>query len=187
MRLSALKDDHGYNPNSQESRVFLDGKELKQCVTADEELGKALVNKLNEQGIAYIEPGTDKVARKWVKGKVEIKPSLNSRKSSNHGVIMETKILRKIEVALGSQAKYFDIKIDELLVKEDDYSSYSVSFEPKKVEDQEYNVVGGKHSFQFDIDELDDISLIFGEDTEMEVTAENIYQQLYWHEATEAV
>lgn len=42
MRLSADKNDPGYGPGYINAKVFLDGVELKDCVTADEEKGECL-------------------------------------------------------------------------------------------------------------------------------------------------
>jgi hypothetical protein len=41
MRVSTDKMDFGYVPDAYNYRVFLDGVELLNCVTADEELGEA--------------------------------------------------------------------------------------------------------------------------------------------------
>jgi hypothetical protein len=44
MRLSMDKDDPGYDPaRGIHAKVLLDGVEVKDCVTADEELGKVWV------------------------------------------------------------------------------------------------------------------------------------------------
>ncbi len=42
MRLSADKDDPGYGPAYLTAKVLLDGVELKDCITADEERGECL-------------------------------------------------------------------------------------------------------------------------------------------------
>jgi hypothetical protein len=43
MRLSVNQDDRGYGPEAFYAKVFLDGIELKNCVTADEELGEVVL------------------------------------------------------------------------------------------------------------------------------------------------
>jgi len=96
---------------------------------------------------------------------------------------MEQIIIRSIKSALGSQIHNFEIRFEESLDDDIDYYSATFSFEPKQVEGQEYVVTGGKHSMQFDVDG-GEAFLIFGEDTQMEVSAANIYAQLYWNEAT---
>jgi len=40
MRLSIVKSDPGYHPMAQQCRILLDGVEIKNCFTADEEEGK---------------------------------------------------------------------------------------------------------------------------------------------------
>ncbi len=73
MRISTQKCDPGYCPQmAGKSKVFLDGKELKYCITADEEKGRAFVYKLNDDGKPYIEPGTDEAATEWLTGNVRI-------------------------------------------------------------------------------------------------------------------
>jgi hypothetical protein len=42
MRLSVDKDDPGYSPDAFKAKVTLDGVELRNCVTADEEQGVAI-------------------------------------------------------------------------------------------------------------------------------------------------
>ena len=41
MRVSVDKQDAAYNPNHIHFEVYLDGKKLTNCVTADEETGEA--------------------------------------------------------------------------------------------------------------------------------------------------
>lgn len=43
MRISADKRDRAYTAYHCEATVFLDGNELKDCVTADEELGLCII------------------------------------------------------------------------------------------------------------------------------------------------
>ncbi len=99
----------------------------------------------------------------------------------------EIKILEAIKEAMGDHVEYFVISLDEVLVIEDDYCSYTFCFAPKESSNAEIIVTGGKHSLRFDIDEDGCIDLILGEDTQTAVTKENIYMQLYWHEVTEAI
>jgi hypothetical protein len=51
MRVSVIEGDRGYDPTAAASwRVFLDGKQLRNCVTADEELGEVLCEVWDERG-----------------------------------------------------------------------------------------------------------------------------------------
>jgi hypothetical protein len=43
MRKSVLHNDPGYDPDAFSYQVYLDGKRLDKCVTADEEKGEAVV------------------------------------------------------------------------------------------------------------------------------------------------
>ncbi len=43
MRASANPTDPGYTPRARHLRVYLDGKRLRNCHTADEEAGEAIV------------------------------------------------------------------------------------------------------------------------------------------------
>jgi len=44
MRMSVKQDDPGYHKHAKDYTVFIDQKEIKECHTADEELGKAWIN-----------------------------------------------------------------------------------------------------------------------------------------------
>jgi hypothetical protein len=100
---------------------------------------------------------------------------------------MDTLIIRAIKSALGSKIHHFEIRLDEVLVDDSDVYSATFSFEPKPIEHPEVKLVNvEKHSFQFDVDKDDDsVSMIWGEDDQMEVSAANIYASLYWCQITE--
>ena len=49
-RLSIHKSDPGYSPQAYQAKVYVDGKELQHCFTADEELGVAFCYKKDEYG-----------------------------------------------------------------------------------------------------------------------------------------
>lgn len=93
----------------------------------------------------------------------------------------------EIESALGDHFKYFDIETGEILSDDPEDFSMTISIEPRKIHIPDGEVIGGKYYHQFNIDDEGNISMIFGEDTEIQVTAENIYSALYWCEATKAV
>ncbi len=75
MRLSVRKDDPGYDPRAFGARVYLDGKEITHCFTADEERGYALVYVLNENGQPFIDPGRREPRWTALYGDVVIKPA----------------------------------------------------------------------------------------------------------------
>lgn len=76
MRLSVRKDDPGYPAWSRidqkaEVRVYLDGIQVEECITADEEAGYVLCNKL-KNGKPFITK-TQEVATEKRHGRVEIR------------------------------------------------------------------------------------------------------------------
>ena len=71
MRLSIDPHDPAYDmPAAMFCRVTLDGLELNNCVTADEELGEAIVLETNTAGTLIIQDG--EVIRKTLRGLVRI-------------------------------------------------------------------------------------------------------------------
>lgn len=84
MRISADKNDIGHDnfafllskarAEKKKIIVYLDGKEIKECVTADEELGFVIYNVLDEKGLPQVDP-TDSncVWQERAKGKVELR------------------------------------------------------------------------------------------------------------------
>lgn len=99
---------------------------------------------------------------------------------------MDTLFIRHIKNALGAHIHSFEIRLDEVLNEDEDSYSCTFSFEPKQVEGREYKVTGEKHSLEFCVYDGDPC-LIVGEDTDVEISFGNIYAQLYWLEATEAL
>jgi len=102
---------------------------------------------------------------------------------------MDTLIIRSIKNALGSKLHQFEVRLDEILVDDDDVYSATFSFEPKPIDHPEVKLVDvEKHIFQFDVDKDDNsVYMIWGEDDQMEVSAANIYASLYWYQITESV
>jgi hypothetical protein len=50
MRKSIIRNDPGFDENASDYEVFLDGKKLERCFTADEELGMAWCRKVDDSG-----------------------------------------------------------------------------------------------------------------------------------------
>lgn len=64
MRLSVVLGDPGYQPShiTRNARVMLNGREVRSCVTADEEAGIAVVHRHDEKGrlvLSFGEPVTE--------------------------------------------------------------------------------------------------------------------------------
>ncbi len=57
MRVSAKKNDPGYVKNPFDYKVFLNGIEIQDCFTADEEQGIAYIYKRDYRKIGRILPG----------------------------------------------------------------------------------------------------------------------------------
>jgi hypothetical protein len=70
MRLSVDENDPGYSPRVFEATVKLDGVELRNCITADEEAGYCLVYALDDERRPIVVG--DHLIRKTVHGRVEI-------------------------------------------------------------------------------------------------------------------
>ena len=72
MRISTDKDDPGFHPNPFGTKVWLDGEEVRECITADDELGMVVCHELDENGYPFIRPGTGLIALKTLFGEVRI-------------------------------------------------------------------------------------------------------------------
>lgn len=72
MRITVLDDDPGrkINPNRELYTVYLDDKEIKYCLTADDEKGEVITIETDEQGRMLAENG--EVKRLVAYGQVRI-------------------------------------------------------------------------------------------------------------------
>jgi hypothetical protein len=71
MRISVDPKDRGYDPVlSRTARVFLDGRPLTNCITADEEIGEAICYAIDEFGRLIAEG--DRIKMETLKGVVKI-------------------------------------------------------------------------------------------------------------------
>jgi hypothetical protein len=77
-RISTLPSDPGYSTIWFGSKVFLNGKELEQTITADSERGEVLVNLLKD-GMPYLLPCGTNIAREWLYGEVRIELGDNAK------------------------------------------------------------------------------------------------------------
>lgn len=72
MRLSISKDDKSYDLDKAiNCRVLFNGKECKDAITADEELGMVLVYKKNKQGKSFLDYNGE-IATEKLYGKVKL-------------------------------------------------------------------------------------------------------------------
>lgn len=51
MRVSVRKNDPGYRKNTYNVKIFLDGKEVRDCFTADDKTGEAFCYERNGEGL----------------------------------------------------------------------------------------------------------------------------------------
>lgn len=72
MRLSVDPNDRGFAPAAIGARVFLDGVEVQDVVTADEELGEVIVLERNEAGEFFLDLELDEAKRATRNGVVRI-------------------------------------------------------------------------------------------------------------------
>ena len=72
MRISVSEDDPGFLPPhlTRDAKVFLDGRILEDCITADEERGEAVVYLRDDRQNIIVQQGRPVTI--FVKGKVEI-------------------------------------------------------------------------------------------------------------------
>lgn len=79
MRLSVEKDDPGHSAwlalgdKRHEVRIFVDGVEIKNAVTADTEESFVVVNKTGENGHILFDRESGEIYTKRITGRVEIK------------------------------------------------------------------------------------------------------------------
>ncbi len=72
MRVSVRKSDPAYIADSYTATVYLDGVELEQCFTADEELGEAHCFITDDEGKVAFDMYSDKPMEIIKKGDVKI-------------------------------------------------------------------------------------------------------------------
>lgn len=74
MRTSVLKDDPGYkNFAFRKYDIFLDGRPVRLCITADEEEGFVLVHAAGDDGKPYPNETNTETVKIRFQGKVEIR------------------------------------------------------------------------------------------------------------------
>jgi hypothetical protein len=93
----------------------------------------------------------------------------------------------RVKWKLGNHAKFFDIEYSETLVDSEGYLSFTISITPKPKRMEEYEVNGSTCYLELVQDGNGPWQMIFGEDTERDITLANLYCFLYWCEATEEV
>lgn len=76
MRSSANRHDVGFENYHPSHRVYLDGELLHNCVTADEELGRAWCLKTDDDGKIVLNEAGDDIEIVEVAGRVEIRPDV---------------------------------------------------------------------------------------------------------------
>ncbi len=73
MRISVRPSDPGYSAKAFGATVYLDGKKIKKCFTADDELGVVYCCELDEKGQVQIDPENENNLKETeMRGNVEI-------------------------------------------------------------------------------------------------------------------
>lgn len=75
MRVSVDKDDPGFigiGPTTPRYRVYLDDREVKLVITADDEAGIVICHKVDENGRAVLGPVPYELASETLRGRVRI-------------------------------------------------------------------------------------------------------------------
>lgn len=73
MRVSADIEDPNYSRASELLQVFLNGMEVRACITADDVEGEVLCYDLDRNGHIQVDPDADVARTIMLKGKVEIR------------------------------------------------------------------------------------------------------------------
>lgn len=74
MRISADKNDPDYHPASKTASVYLDGKPVERCFSADTDAGEVVCAKVDDKGRIKIRlvDGEPTIATETLRGNVEI-------------------------------------------------------------------------------------------------------------------
>jgi len=72
MRVSIRENDRGFNPRAFDCEVFIDNEAIKECFTADEELGEAHCFKADDAGNLILTADKKRVQEIIRKGVVRI-------------------------------------------------------------------------------------------------------------------
>ena len=72
MRVSIREDDKGYSKKAYDCVVYLDGKKVDDCFTADEELGEAHCFEKDSEGAYMLTPDKKSIKEIIKKGDVKI-------------------------------------------------------------------------------------------------------------------
>lgn len=99
-----------------------------------------------------------------------------------------SQILDEINSCLGESSKHFVIEHSETYDESEDDISISVSFTPRAdIVIEDGKVDGRTQSIQFNNSKDESPVMIIGEDTEVDITAKDIYACLYWGEVCKPI
>lgn len=73
MRLSVRKTDPGYHKNASKYRPYLNGTKVKECFTADEDLGYIWVHKTDGNGKILLNESKTDILTEQLFGEVELR------------------------------------------------------------------------------------------------------------------
>ena len=72
MRISADRSDPGFDHSYRSAIVFLNGKRVQRCITADEDLGVVIVHAVGADGNVIFDREKGEVVREEVRGSVRV-------------------------------------------------------------------------------------------------------------------
>ena len=72
MRVTVDRRDPAYDPEHRRAIVFLDGKRVERCITADDEAGLVVVHPVDDAGKIIIDREKDEAVRQELRGRVRI-------------------------------------------------------------------------------------------------------------------
>ena len=96
MRVSADKDDPDYSPAATFLQIFLDGAEVRMCITADDVRGELLCYELDEKGLICIDLGAECARTVRLTGKVEIR--VDPRAAPAERVLTAAQLVEKYRI-----------------------------------------------------------------------------------------
>ncbi len=73
MKISVDKNNPNYRPDATAFTVYLDGKLLEHCVTADDKLGEAWIYQQDKHGIFILNKEKTEILQEKVTGEIKIK------------------------------------------------------------------------------------------------------------------
>lgn len=72
MRVTCDRRDPAYAPEHRRAIVFLDGKRVERCITADDKEGMVIVHPVDDAGRLLVDREKQELVRQELRGRVRI-------------------------------------------------------------------------------------------------------------------